>query len=124
MPRGRGGARQGTPGKGYTNRTDLTSNYDNAAESAAGGGLEPPSAQPQQPMIYADQVPSLYDPTARPDEPVTAGLDVGPGGGSEVMPPMPPPRVDPVRQIIQSMMMTNSNPDLVRLLNRLDYEGR
>lgn len=122
MPRG--GAREGTPGKGYSNRTDLTSNYDNAGQSAAGGGLEPPSAQPSQSMIYADQVPNLSDPTSRPDEPVTAGINLGPGGGNEVMPPMPPPRVDPVRQILQSMIMTNSNPDLVRLLNRLDYEGR
>ena len=124
MPRG--GKREGTPGKGYSNRTDLTSNYDNAAASAAGGGIEPPSVdRAAAPVsIYADQVPNIYDPTARPDEPVTAGLNVGPGGGAEVMPPMPPPRVDPVRQIIQAMMMTNSNPDLVRLLNRLDYEGR
>ena len=124
MPRG--GRREGTPGKGYSNRTDLTSSYDNAAASAAGGGLEPPSVDraPQPAQIYADQVPNIYDPSARPDEPITAGLNVGPGGGNEVMPPMPPPRVDPVRQVIQSMLMTNPNPDLVRLLNRLDYEGR
>jgi hypothetical protein len=126
MPRGRGGARQGTPGKGYTNRTDLTSNYNNAAESAAGGGLETPSQQQASPgpQIYADQVPNIYDPTSRPDEPVTAGLNVGPGGGREVMPPMPAQRVDPTRQILESMLAVNPNPDIIRLLNRLNYEGR
>lgn len=124
MPRGRGGARQGTPGKGYTNRTDLTSNYNNAAESAAGGGLETPSQQNVAPQIYADQVPNIYDPTSRPEEPVTAGLDIGPGGGREVMPPMPAPRVDPTRQILEAMLAVSPNPDLIRLLNRLNYEGR
>ena len=124
MPRGRGGARQGTPGKGYTNRTDLTSNYNNAAESAAGGGLETPSQQNVAPQIYADQVPNIYDPTSRPEEPVTAGLDIGPGGGKEVMPPMPAQRVDPTRQILEAMLAVSPNPDLIRLLNRLNYEGR
>lgn len=122
MPRG--GKRRGTPGKAYANRTDLTSDY--APGSAAGGGMTPPVQQQplMGPPIGADQVPNLSDPTMRPQEPVTAGLPVGPGPGPEALGPMPPPPVDPVRQVIQAMMLVSNNPDLARVLARLDYEGR
>lgn len=122
MPRG--GKRQGTPGKGYSNRTDLAMNYEPG--SAASGGITAPVQQQQfiPPAIGADQVPSLSDPTMRPDEPVTAGLPMGAGPGVEALGPMPPSPVDPVRQAIQAMMLVSPNPDLVRILNRLSYEGR
>lgn len=125
MPRG--GKRQGTPGVGYSNRTDLTSNYANAGQSAAAGGIEAPREQQpmiQSPAIGADQVPNIGDPTNRPTEPVTAGLDIGLGAGSEALGPMPPSPADPVRQVIQALMLQFPNPDLNRMLNRLDYEGR
>jgi len=41
-----------------------------------------PMAKTPNPM--ADVVP-LTEPTRRPDEPVTAGVDVGPGPGSEIL---------------------------------------
>lgn len=122
MPRG--GKRRGTPGKAYANRTDLTSDY--APGSAAGGGMTP--AVQQRPFVGspmgADQVPNLSDPTMRPQEPVTAGLSVGPGPGPEALGPMPPAAMDPLRMAVQAMMMVSPNPDLVRVLNRLSYEGR
>jgi hypothetical protein len=124
MPRG--GPRQGTPGTGYSNRTDLTSNYDNT-QSAAGGAASPqPPASPAVPLVHigADDVPSLYDPTTRPNEPVMAGVPMGPGPGPEAMGPMPPAPVDPVRQALQAMMLIAPNADLTRAMNRLDYEGR
>lgn len=89
MPRARGGRRQGTPGKGYSNRTDLATDY--APGSPASGGmvtLSPhgvemqsgpagPAAMPSAP----EDTPMLSDPTNRPDEPITAGLRAGPGPG-------------------------------------------
>lgn len=77
MPRG--GKRQGTPGKGYSNRTDLTSNYDQQAASPAAGGVEAPKMQ--RPMQTPDDTPGLTDPTQFPEEPITAGLSLGPGPG-------------------------------------------
>lgn len=122
MPRG--GKRQGTPGKAYSNRTDLGMNY--SPGDAAAGGMQAPVEQRQfiPPAIGADQVPSLSDPTMRPDEPVTAGVNVGAGPGMEALGPMPPSPMDPVRQALQAMMLVSPNPDLVRVLNRLNYEGR
>lgn len=122
MPRG--GKRQGTPGKAYSNRTDLGMDY--SPGDAAAGGMQAPTQQRQfiPPAIGADQVPNLSDPTMRPDEPVTAGVNVGAGPGMEALGPMPPSPMDPVRQAIQAMMLVSPNPDLVRVLNRLNYEGR
>jgi hypothetical protein len=79
MPRKRGGARQGTPGKAYSNRTDLMSNYDQQAASPAAGGIQAPA----MPMVTPDDSPNLTDPTQYPDEPITAGLSIGPGPGPE-----------------------------------------
>jgi hypothetical protein len=36
--------------------------------------------------INMPQLGTLFDPTNRPDEPITAGVDFGPGPGSEVLP--------------------------------------
>ena len=122
MPRG--GKRNGTPGRAYSNRTDLTLSYG-GGNTAATGGMTPPADQsPLLPAISASEVPNLGDPTMRPAEPVTTGLPVGPGGGPEALGPMPPSPMDPVRQAIQAMMLVSPNPDLVRILNRLSYEGR
>lgn len=78
MPRG--GRRQGTPGKAYSNRTDLAVDY--AAGSPASGGMVTAADLQQQgpiaPMAPED-TPMLLDPSSRPTEPVTAGL---PGGGA------------------------------------------
>lgn len=87
MPRGRGGRRQGTPGKAYANRTDLASNMNmNQAASPASGGIVPQSqdAQPMLP-VYPEDTPMLLDPTQRPEEPLTAGLPIGAGPGPESM---------------------------------------
>lgn len=121
MPRG--GRRKGTPGMAYSNRTDLATNYA-PGDAASGGMVAPQTQQPMMPMIGADEVPNIGDPSSRPMEPVTAGLDVGMGAGTEAMGPMPPPPMDPVRQAIQAMMLVSPNPDLARVLARLDYEGR
>jgi hypothetical protein len=92
MPRG--GSRQGTPGKGYSNRTDLMASTKPPAigqvDTAASGGMSgagqggPPPMPQGQPMPSPDDTPMLTDPTQRPDEPITAGLPMGPGDGPSI----------------------------------------
>ena len=78
MPRAKqGGKRQGTPGQGYSNRTDLMQNYNMEAGTPAGGPMQ---AAPSYPL--PDDLPSIGTPTARPGEPITAGLDIGAGEGA------------------------------------------
>jgi hypothetical protein len=85
------------PGK-FSKRTDLevesTGYGDKVAYDAnkSGAALE---RAPKNPMLsQAPQVPTgaamgavtgLYDPTERPNEPVTTGIDMGPGAGSEAL---------------------------------------
>ena len=76
------------------------------------------------PAIGADQVPNIGDPTAYPDQPVTAGLSMGAGPGPEAIGPLPPDPIDPVRAAIEAMLVMYPNPDLIRVLNRLNFEGR
>ena len=88
---------QGVSGPGkYAKRTDLSyqsqSYGDGVAYDAAKSGA-PLATAPKNPMLsQAPQVPTkqlpvtgLYDQTQRPEEPVTHGIDLGPGGGSNVL---------------------------------------
>jgi len=111
MPRnGRGGAREGAVGGGYTNRTDMQApkaktgqTYgqagqqiaaqkqvplpDTASSPSPGGGTAPvPAAGGPSPLDVLSSMPGLTDPSLRPDEPLTAGMPTGEGPGPSVMP--------------------------------------
>ncbi len=117
MPRG--GKRKGTPGKGYSNRTDLQMSYDNAGQSAAAGGMEP-QRTPPRPSQFPEDTPMLTAPTQRPTEPIAAGLPVGPGAGPEGM----DPRLEETRKlkrwlpIIEPLLDQEDTPTSVRTLVR------
>ena len=84
MPRG--GRRRGTPGRAYSNRTDLGQNYDMAQGSPASGGMEDLAAGRQEiPLVTPDDTPGLTDPTQYPDQPIESGLPMGPGAGPEAL---------------------------------------
>lgn len=125
MPRGRGGARQGTPGKAYSNRTDMGQNYDMSAGSPASGGMEPPRDTVSQPVlpVYPDQIPSLTTPTMRPNEPITDGLISGAGRGPEALTNFDP-RLDETRKLkkwlplLEPIARQPDTPDSVRTLVR------
>ena len=112
-----GGRRQGTPGKSYTNRTDLQQNYDQSQNTAGTGGMTTGGGGGAAPMPFAgpfpEDIPKLDDPTARPDEPLTTGLDVGPGGDSSVMGLQP---VDMNMMRVRAAYMSNPTPELRRVL--------
>ena len=89
---------QGVSGPGpYAKRTDLqyqSNSYgDGVAYDAAKSGA-PLARAPKSPMLsQAPQVPAapmepvtgLYEPTQRPNEPITAGIDRGAGVGSNAL---------------------------------------
>ena len=91
---------QGVSGPGpYAKRTDLAyksqSYGDGVAYDAAKSGAPLERAQkspmlsqaPEVPAGSVSQMPSvgLFDPTNRPDEPITAGIDMGAGPGSDAL---------------------------------------
>lgn len=97
----RGGTRQGTTGKSYSNRTDLqavkvgpSQQYGQAVQQQEAQKIIPlpnnsaiPSGQQstQAPGPLPGDLPGLIGPTARPNEPVTHGAASGLGGGPEVL---------------------------------------
>lgn len=123
MPRG--GKRQGTPGKAYANRTDMTSDYNmQDGRSPAAGGIEAPAgAAPMALPVYPDQTPNLSDPTQRPTEPITAGLPTGAGPGPDAL-----TNYDPRKQetqalkkwlpLLQPMINDPETPESVKVLVR------
>lgn len=80
------------PGK-FAKRTDLevqsTGYGDKAAYNANKSGAPVATAQKSPMLSQAPRVSTppvgLYDPTNRPDEPVTAGIDRGDGVGSDAL---------------------------------------
>jgi hypothetical protein len=109
----RGGRRTGTPGQSYSNRLDLNVDRGAVPVMAASGQqygakkaqmdaqrampiaappapavapVAPAGGPPTPPGPQPGQVVPLDAPTARPNEPLTAGLDIGAGSGSEVNP--------------------------------------
>ena len=77
----------------------------------------------------APQVPStigMFEPTNNPDEPVTAGMDFGPGPDSSVLGmPNLPKDDDPAIRAIQALYMQNPrNEDLRLIIQTLGEEGR
>lgn len=98
----RGGKRTGTPGTAYKQRTDLHQPITAASGGPYGQMKQLEDAQrviplPSQPASPppAPSTPGggvaipgqlgFTDPTQRPNEPVTAGLPVGPGPGPEAL---------------------------------------
>jgi hypothetical protein len=126
MPGGRGGRRKGTPGKGYSNRTDLSMDYaprtTPTQQTAPQGNPSPPSGVPLggASIRYPEDVPKLDDPTGRPLEPLTAGLDIGKGPGTEALGFVPP---NPVVQTLQAAYLVNPTPQLRRVIARLSAKG-
>jgi hypothetical protein len=84
------------PGK-YAKRTDRipANSYGDQTEIAQIASGAPISKTPDVKAIPIEQaaataatqapVTSLYAPTARPEEPVTTGIDMGPGAGSDAL---------------------------------------
>lgn len=103
----RGGQRRGAIGKGYPNRTDMHQPIQAAPGGQYGSvtalknaqhivplpnaaaAVSPPPGPQSVPGGGAPQVApgdiNFEAPTARPNEPVTAGLPVGPGPGPEAL---------------------------------------
>jgi hypothetical protein len=92
------------PGQGYGEQAKQV-----AAQKAIpmAGAAQPPTRPPLEQLLAGapspDSVPGMFEPTQRPYEPVTAGLPIGPGEGSDAMaaPNMfaPEPGVDELRAV-------------------------
>lgn len=122
MPRG--GKRQGRQGKAYPNRTDLNAQAVRTAPSQTYGDAKAqadaqrvvPLPQMREPLSPGPVTATpLNAPTARPTEPLTAGMPMGPGPGPGVM----MPAVDPTVETLRAAVMQFSTPGALALLEKL-----
>lgn len=125
--KGHGGVRQGTPGQAYGNRTDLNQSVQVASGQPYGARQEQVAAQkaiplPGAPPVQASPPPpapgsfgAFTRPTERPNEPLTAGLPVGPGPGTEALAGGLNPAGDVEAQLV-ALYRQSPNNDLLRLI--------
>lgn len=126
MPRnGRGGRRQGRQGQAYTNRSDLNAGPRLAPQPvrvAAGQTYgERGRQEGAQRAVPLPQLVPLDAPTARPDEPVTAGLTQGPGPGPEALGAAPAP--DDTLSRLKVLFTAHPNDDLGRLIADMEEDA-
>lgn len=134
MPRG--GKRQGAPGKAYAQRTDMNQNRqpirvaagqaygERQAQEQAQRAVPLPAAPPVQvppPSPAPGPAPGSFGafnrPTERPDEPLTAGMPMGPGPGPEaVAGSFMLSGNDQLIAELRGLYATYPNPDVARLL--------
>lgn len=84
------------------------------------------SAAPAQAMPSLPPVTGLTEPTQRPDEPITSGIDMGPGVGSDavVVPAVLPEQPSEAIQIIKALYQQDPrNEDLRFVIESLPQVG-
>ncbi len=140
----RGGKRVGSAGRNYANRSDLRSgprkpstpqvapastNPQYGAQAAQLRSLQalplapaspsPPQVAPANGTGAAPPSPiiPLDAPTMRPDEPLTAGVDVGPGPGAPQ--PLQPSTINDLLRVVAP-----TSPELAQLYEYLTAGGR
>lgn len=90
-----------------------------------GGNMEQQTGAPMQgndiPATPAPIVP-LMAPTQRPNEPITSGIDMGPGPGSESIITPPMPQADLRNTILKAMQYDNSG-DLELIYRQIADSG-
>ncbi len=80
------------------------------------GQVAPAGSGPPPPGAPTDGIASgLFDPTARPDEPLTAGAVLGPGPGPSNMPLMSQRKEELIQAMVQA---TGGHPDIMRIARR------
>ena len=96
------------------------------SQQAVPMGQSPVSApqQPTTPMVRPGSLTPLTAPTQRPNEPITAGANFGPGTnamGAGIL-PTPASSTDVVEQLAYLNMMY-PNPDLQNLIDAIQTRG-
>lgn len=141
----RGGRRVGTPGKAYPQRTDMNAVRTLPAVAPTGlpygehkqlvdaqRAVPLPAAPPATagPAVASPvpttpgSLPPFDRPTERPDEPVTAGLAVGPGPGPEVLNLGMRPGGQTMADLLEQVASASGSTDLARLAQRARSLGQ
>lgn len=113
---------QNAAGGSYGERANLASLAGGAPTSAPATGLASPQAQGQS--FSPSQLPSsnVFAP-GREGVPLSQGAPGGPGAGSEVL-QTPVDAIDQTSVLLRAMYMANPTPQLRRMVEAFNEEGR
>lgn len=133
QPDGRGGPRQGVPGRQYPQRSDLRSGQGDqygavaarqeslkAVPMAQAPSPEAAAANPPPTMIGPDDTPTLRGPSNRPDEPLTAGLPFGEGRNPSPYDSTADPVGDDMVDRLRALYLAHPTRELRELLEQVD----
>jgi hypothetical protein len=99
-----------------------------AQQTAAPMAGNPAAATSAPAVSNLPQITGITEPTQRPNEPVTHGIDMGPGAGSEAVAlpgAVPDTSTDNAAKFIQALYLQDPrNEDVRRMLEYLSAEGR
>jgi hypothetical protein len=90
--------------------------YDQQTAASMAGGANP------QPTIQMSEPTPLMAPTSRPQEPITTGVNIGPGAGSEVMADRPN-QTYTLTQTLQQLIKYDPSGDTEMIYRALVDEG-
>lgn len=113
---------QNAPGGAYGQRAELTELASGAPMPQGPQSAAVPQMAPRQPISSIPSV-GIFEPTQRPNEPITAGLPVGEGPGPEVL-QTPVTAPDQLAVLARAMFAANPTPQLRRLVEAFMQEGR
>jgi hypothetical protein len=112
---GWGGRRLGVEGRAYGQRTDLNANPQRTTPSPP-----PATVEGMAPgLVTPDQTPNLFDPSTDA-RPVTAGVPVGPGPGTEALAPTPEALPDRTLMTLQALYRATGSDHIRRTIARYD----
>ena len=121
------------PGK-FSKRTDLPSQYygegvetasvkSGAPLAATRGVADNVGGRPASAPIVSAPVTELFAPTERPDEPITAGIDMGAGPGSAILGMQSPLSQRKMSDILAQMIPYDNTGDIAILYQQALARG-
>lgn len=121
------------PGK-FSKRTDLPSQYygegvetasvkSGAPLASTRGVADNVGGRPANAPVSSAPVTELFAPSQRPDEPVTAGIDMGAGPGSEVLGMQSPLSQRKMSDILAEMIPFDNTGDIAILYQQALARG-
>jgi hypothetical protein len=113
---------QNASGGGYGQRAELTSLASGAPMPQGPKAAPVPQLAPRQAMPPIPSV-GIFEPTQRPDEPITAGAAGGVGPGPEVL-QTPVTAPNQLAVLARAMFAANPTPQLRRLVEAFMQEGQ
>jgi hypothetical protein len=84
------------------------------------GSADPKIGRPSNPM---SDITPIYAPSQRPDEPITAGIDIGDGPGSEALMYRQMAGQESLSQVLAQMLPYDTNGEIAALYEQAVSRG-